>query len=94
MLIDSRGRIRTAARTTLGGRLRSEIRTRLISLAEGGSGIAEIRLESPNDYAKYVEFPTSRTAAQPYMRPAREAMKQRFRGNVVQELERAGGRAF
>lgn len=93
LLIDRKGRVRKVSRTTLGGRLRSEIRTRLVSLADA-TGKAELRLESPTEYAGYVEFPTSRTAAQPYMRPAREAMKLRLRSNVVNELQRIGGRVL
>lgn len=83
------GTIRHGERSTLGGRLRAEITTRITSSATRG-GIAEGVLESPTEYAKYVEFPTSRTAAQPYMRPAREAMKPVLRREAVKELGRAG----
>jgi hypothetical protein len=82
-------RVRRVARTTLGGRLRSEIRTTLVRLASQG-GVSETRLESPTEYAGYVEYPTSRTAAQPYMRPAREAMKPVLVRETDKELRRAG----
>jgi hypothetical protein len=87
------GVIRHGERDTLGGRLRNEITSRMVSFATRG-GISEGRLESPTEYAKYVEYPTSRTAAQPYMRPAREAMKTVLDRNVALELSRIGGRVL
>lgn len=80
---------RASGRATLGGRLRDEIRFRSL---ETRGGRIRYRLESPTPYAEYVEFPTSRTAAQPYMRPAREAMKKVLRRNIVREVERVGWR--
>lgn len=62
-------------RTTLGGRLRGEITSQPVSRRGG-----RIRYDiiSPTRYAKFVEFPTTRTAAQPYMRPTLAAMKRPF----------------
>lgn len=86
------GTARFSTRVTLGGTLRNEIRTRLISSASDGGGVAAVRLESPTDYAQYVEFPTSRTSAQPYMRPAREAMRTRLVTETRRAMERIGGK--
>jgi len=82
--------LRHAERSTLGGRLRGEINSKITSFATRG-GIAEGILESPTEYAQYVEFPTSRTAAQPYIRPAREAMRPRLIRNIELEMRRVGG---
>jgi len=62
-------------KATLGGRLRGEIKAVAISKRGG-----RIRYDiiSPTPYAKFVEFPTTRTAAQPYMRPTLGAMKRPF----------------
>lgn len=75
--------------STVGGRLQREIRGRVTRSAHQG-GIAEGILESPTEYAPYVEFPTSRTAAQPYMRPAREAMRPHLVTALERNLMRAG----
>lgn len=74
---------------TLGGRLRSEI---YATRAKSTGGYIEGELISPTEYAEYVEFPTSRTAAQPYMRPAREEMKPILVREAKRELVRVGGR--
>lgn len=65
---------RNTVRSTLGGRLRGEIRYRD---ASRGARI-KFELVSPTPYAQYVEFPTSRTAAQPYMRPTLAYMEKHF----------------
>lgn len=79
---------RGGTRFTLGGRLRDEITAIMVSST---APIIEYRLISPTEYAIYVEFPTSRTAAQPYMRPAREMMKQILIRAIERELKRITG---
>ena len=78
-------RIRHGYRATLGGRLRDQITSRLMKVGP----ITEGLVESPTEYARYVEFPTSRTAAQPYMRPARTAMQERLPKEIERSLVRA-----
>lgn len=90
-----RGRNMTAIYThggesTLGGRLRGEITAEMDTRMRRGSIIG--RVISPTPYARYVEFPTSRTEAQPYMRPALKAMKRPFIAAVYRELKRHGFR--
>lgn len=75
--------------TTLGGRLRGEIETIPPTLRAGRITGWVI---SPTEYAKYVEFPTSRTAAQPYMRPTLKYLKRPFVAKVTRNLRRIGTR--
>jgi hypothetical protein len=75
----------------LGGRLKREIHGEMEEGVFRQSGILRAKLVSPTEYAPYVEFPTSRTAAQPYMRPARDAMEAVFERNVRSALERITG---
>lgn len=75
-------------RFTLGGRLRDEITTIMVS---SSAPIIEYRLISPTEYAIYVEFPTSRTAAQPYLRPARDMMKLILVRAIERELKSITG---
>lgn len=62
-------------RVTLGGRLRGEIHD---DPAEGGGPVWIARVVSPTPYAKYVEFGTRRSRAQPYLRPALSQVRERF----------------
>jgi hypothetical protein len=73
---------------TLGGTLRREIGSSWIDLA--GPRFV-IQIESPEGgqgrsaaYSRYVELPTSRTAAQPYLRPTLQYLKR----PLVQHLKR------
>lgn len=76
--------------TTLGGRLRGEIDT-IPATVRGGRVIGHVI--SPTEYARFVEFPTSRTAAQPYMRPTLKFLKRPFVAAVHRELRRRGFRS-
>lgn len=67
-------------RTTLGGRLRGEIHA---DYAEGGGPVWVARVVSPTPYAKYVEFGTRRSRAQPYLRPALAQVRESFRARMV-----------
>lgn len=77
-------RIRHGYRATLGGRLKDEIKGFMLKVGVISEGV----LSSPTPYARYVEFPTSRTAAQPYMRPARAAMETRLPIEAARALDR------
>lgn len=74
---------------TLGGRLRGEIET--VPATRRG-GIITGWVISPTEYARYVEFPTSRTAAQPYMRPTLKFLKRPFVNAVHRQLRKSGFR--
>ena len=63
-------------RTTLGGRLRGEIHA---DPAEGSGPTWVAKVVSPTPYAKYVEFGTRRSRAQPYLRPALSQVRESFR---------------
>lgn len=82
---ESFDRTRHGYRATLGGRLKDEIRAHLDTVS---AGVVSGELVSPTAYARYVEFPTSRTAAQPYMRPARDAMEARLPKEIDKALTR------
>jgi hypothetical protein len=78
-----------AGKTTLGGRLRGEIRGFMEPVS---NGVVTGWVLSPTPYARFVEFPTSRTAEQPYMRPTLKVMKRPFIAAVYRELKRRGFR--
>jgi hypothetical protein len=82
------GRAVSVPHATLGGRLRGEIYG---EMRGGGGGIVEGAVVSPTEYARYVEFPTSRTAAQPYMRPARSAMEKHLPKAITRSMKRRLG---
>jgi len=65
--------------TTLGGRLRGEIH---MVPAEGSGPRWVAKVVSPTRYAKYVEFGTRHSRAQPYMRPALAQVRESFRGRM------------
>ena len=73
-------------KVTLGGRLRGEIRSHPVAGAE--SNKMRIDIISPTAYARYVEFPTTRTAAQPYMRPTLAYLKPKLIQKMQSSLER------
>jgi hypothetical protein len=87
---DSQGRIVTrksilrGTRSTLGGRLRGEIHR--IQVSDGPR--FQFDIVSPTEYARFVEFPTSRTTAQPYMRPTLEYLKRPLAEKIKRSLER------
>lgn len=84
--MDVSEKVRHGYRATLGGRLRDEIYASVDSVAQ--AGVFTGQLVSPTEYAQYVEFPTSRTAAQPYMRPARDAMAARLPVEIERQMTR------
>lgn len=65
--------------TTLGGRLRGEIR---VVPAEGRGPRWVAKVVSPTRYAKYVEFGTRHSRAQPFLRPALSQVRESFRGRM------------
>jgi HK97 gp10 family phage protein len=69
--------------TRLGGRLRSEIAALPVTVE--GSQVTG-RVISPTPYAKYVEFGTHHAPAQPYMRPAANIARRRFRQTLQRTL--------
>lgn len=95
--INQRGKIRKYTRIvhtqTLGGRLRGEIKIDVISSA-AETGIARVDIVSPTPYAIYVEFPTSRTAEQPYMRPTLAYLRDKLVRKVAARLKQRTGGTF
>lgn len=75
--------LRGGGRYTLGGRLRGEIHSEPADVAEG---IEKWWVISPTYYARYVEFGTRRSKAQPFLRPAlamqRRKLLDRMRTNL------------
>lgn len=65
--------------TTVGGRLRGEIH---VVPAEGRGPRWTAKVVSPTKYAKYVEFGTRHSRAQPFMRPALSQVREGFRGRM------------
>lgn len=65
-----------SGRVTLGGRLRGEIHD---DPASGPGPFWVAKVVSPTRYAKYVEFGTRRSRAQPYLRPALSQVRESFR---------------
>lgn len=65
--------------STLGGRLRGEIH---VVPAEGRGPRWVAKVVSPTRYAKYVEFGTRHSRAQPYLRPALSQVREGFRGRM------------
>ncbi len=66
-------------RSTLGGRLRGEIHVRP---PKGGGPVWVAKVVSPTPYAKYVEFGTRHSRAQPYLRPALAQVRESFRSRM------------
>lgn len=70
----------------LGGTLRKSIHATDVQ-RRGKKIVASVRAEAP--YAKYVEFPTSRTKAQPFLLPAFKTFGTRER--LAGEIRKVGG---
>lgn len=81
---DSSGRVSDTGTRRLGGRLRSEI-TQMPTTVDGTTVTG--RVISPTPYAKYVEFGTAHSPAQPYLRPAANIARRRFRKTLQRELD-------
>ena len=75
-----RANITTGGKSYLGGRLRSEITHEPVS---GADGIWTGAVLSPTPYAKYVEFGTRYSRAQPYLRPALAEQRAAFRSRIA-----------
>lgn len=76
-----------AGKVKAGGRLKASIGN--TGVVETGKGVAAT-VEAAVSYAKFVEFPTIRTRAQPFLLPAlqqeREAFKERLRNHINNAL--------
>lgn len=73
------GVIRSGGRRQYGGYLKKHIV--IIQPADAGNRMVfTVRSEAP--YSRYVEFPTSRTAAQPFMLPALKGVRNRLASNI------------
>lgn len=79
-LKSGRANYTSAGGTTLGGRLRGEIHR---VPAEGGGSRWTAKVVSPTRYAKYVEFGTRHSRAQPYLRPALAQVRESFRKTMT-----------
>jgi hypothetical protein len=77
-----RANIKVGKRTYLGGRLRSEIR----AMPASGGPLFIAKVISPTPYAKYVEYGTRRSRAQPYLRPAIAAQATAFRERLLKAV--------
>lgn len=75
----SRSIVRGSEKTDPKGHLRDRI-TRSRVLVDGGK--FTVQVISPAEYSRYVEFPTHRTAAQPYLLPALKAARGRLKANI------------
>lgn len=78
-----RANIISGGKAYLGGRLRSEITS---SATEGGGLVFSARVISPTPYAKYVEYGTRRSRAQPYLRPALAGQQGALRSRLLGAL--------
>lgn len=78
-----RANITAGGQAFLGGRLRSEISA---SGAEGGGTVFSARVVSPTPYAKYVEYGTRRSRAQPYLRPALAGQRGLLRSRLLEAI--------
>ena len=81
---------------TLGGALREEIGWVFVRT---GPSIYSIEIQSPRDrggksaaYSRYVELPTSRTDAQPYLRPTLQYIKRPLVQALDRNLKAIGGK--
>jgi HK97 gp10 family phage protein len=72
----------------LGGRLKGEMDTERASYGTGPRFEGAVTSKTP--YAKYVEFGTRYAAAQPYLRPALDSVRNRFRENIIRTVKKAG----
>lgn len=84
---DTGGGRRAVISGEFGGRLKREIFADDVRRGRE-RGKFHVDVVSPTPYARYVEFPTSRTAAQPYMRPALDAAKRSLPKTMRRALEK------
>ena len=75
----------TAARVQIGGALKASIGAGPVH--ETATGM-EVEVEAAIRYAKYVEFPTIRTAAQPFLLPALAQERQRLPQTIADAIRK------
>jgi HK97 gp10 family phage protein len=76
------------SRIEIGGALKASIESE--GVVEAGQG-SEVRVTAGIRYAKYVEFPTIRTHAQPFLLPALHDNRQRLVKTMAAEVKKALG---
>lgn len=86
-----RGRyeLKRAQGETLGGALKRSLTQRVIETNARTKGVVAAGNDEV-DYAKYVEFGTRRSRAQPFLRPALAKAREEFMQRLMQELQRVG----
>jgi len=72
----------------IGGKLKASIESEGVTVAGNG---AKARVTAGIRYAKYVEFPTVRTAAQPFLLPALQGHRKRLVKAVAAEVRKSLG---
>ncbi len=72
-----------ANRVQVGGRLKANIGAEGVVMKDRG---AEVRVAARVRYAKFVEFPTTHNAAQPFLLPALHGARGRLRSTLAREL--------
>jgi hypothetical protein len=77
-----------ATQVRIGGALKASIENEGATIT--GSGVGA-RVTAGIRYAKFVEFPTTRTAAQPFLIPAMQAHRKRLKKDVAAEVRKALG---
>ena len=77
-----------ASRVEIGGALKASIESEGATPMNNGT---EIRVTAGIRYAKFVEFPTIRTHAQPFLLPALHAQRQRLVKTMAAEVKKALG---
>ena len=78
----------TGSRVHVGGALKASIGNE--GVVQTGHG-QEVTVSADIGYAKYVEFPTFRTAAQPFLLPALHGERERFPRTVAEAISRRLG---
>lgn len=73
-------------RVQAGGALKASIGSEGVVQTEQGQSVT---VSAAIRYAKFVEFPTIRTAAQPFLRPALYAMRPKFRATLAAAIRRS-----
>lgn len=76
---------------TLGGALKKSIKLHTATMSRGGRIKARVSAGGGEvDYAKYVEYGTRRSRAQPFLRPALAQARVEFASNIRQTLKGGG----
>jgi hypothetical protein len=77
-----------AMRLQIGGALKASIGSEGVSQTPSG---AQVKITAGIRYAKFVEFPTIRTASQPFLLPALHDARSRLKRTLARELNRQFG---